>query len=499
MANRTNVSVPLGLSFDQRGNLAYANIVAGKDQVRINNVYDISRASHGVPAEVVLSKRPGVDENGSTFGAASQVQYLVARDPAGTWEPTPWLVVKDGTANKLVSASTNATILTNTDFQPRFWDTVNISGTENIIVQLQNTTTPSGAGNIRTYYGSVFGALTEISDPDYTGLNQRGKAEAMDGFLFQGTSNHRIYQSNVNSLALWSTNDYLTRSISQDPPQGLMKVRNQIVFLGVDMAEVFTNQGNVAGSNLSRLAYSAQRVGLGHVAGGSAGLVGKTNYYATAGDIAFFAGRYGGAGTEQCAIAYNGSRFEKISRTMEDKILSSAEVYAVTRISARGMVGIAFVFTAPTATTQRALIFFPDINDWFIWESAKFGFVNNGTHYAGSTNTQKVYTFSQGNNWQDAGANFTQTVQFRLPLPDLGFTSVPYLGLIADTTPTTENVVVSLSFNDGATWDSVGTIDLSQQRKELYACGGGREIQVRLTNTGSNETRMRKFIAALGK
>jgi hypothetical protein len=473
-------------------------MAAGKDQRRLNYIYEITRPSVGVAPDVVLAKRPGVTIDAGTYGAGTQVQYLVAKDPAGTWDPTPWIFVKDGSANKVVNASTNTTILSNSDYQPRFWDTINISGTENIIVQLQNTTSPSGTPAQKAYYSTAIATWTEISDADFTGLSHRGKMEFMDGYAFIAEARHRIYQSNVNSLTAWATNDYLTKSISQDPPQGLAKVRNQILFFGTETVEVFTNQGGTAGSVLGRVPHTAQRIGLGHVAGGGGGLVGKTNYYAALGDLMFFAGRFGGGALDTCCIAYDGNRFEKISRPYEDKLLSSSTVYGVHKIAFRGMVGVAFQLTLPTASTQRSLVFFPDLNDWFEWEATVWSPANNGTHYAGVANTQKLYTFQATDNWQDDGTNYTTTAQFRIPLPDLGWHTMPHCGVIADTTSSTQNLAVSFSDDDGANWSTARNIDLSQQRKEIFACGGFRERMVRLTHTGSGETRLRKYFASIG-
>lgn len=498
MPNRSNISIPLALSNDTRGGLAYANMVAGKDQRRVNCIYEITRASVGVPPDVVLTKRPGVTIDAGTYGAGSQVQFLVARDPAGTWDPTAWVFVEDGTNCKVVNSSTSTTILNDTNYQPRFWETININGVENILVQLQNIASPSGTPAQKTYTSTAIATWTEIADADYTGLSHRGKIEAMDGFLFQAEARHRIYQSNVNNLGTWSTNDYLTKSISQDPPQGLAKIKNQILFFGVETVEMFTNQGNTAGSVLGRVAHTAQRVGLGSVAGGGSGLVGKTSYYVTLGDFMFFAGRFAGQAVDTCCIAYNGSRFEKISRPYEDKLLSSTTVYGVHRIAFRGCVGVAFQLTLPTAATQRSLVFFPDLNDWFEFESTVWSPVNNGTHYAGIANTQKLYTFPASDNWQDDGTNFTMTAQFRIQLPDGTWHTMPQCGLIADTAGSTLNLGVQFSDDDGVTWSTSRDIDLSQARKELFACGGFRERMVRITHTGSGEVRLRKFFASIG-
>ena len=140
---RPNVNIPLTLSYDTRGVASYTAQQAGKDQRRVNCHYEITRTAVDAQPDVALAKRPGVTNDGNTYGAGTQVQYLVARDPASTWNPTAWVIVKDGTANKAVSSSTATTILSSADYYPRFWDVTDVSGTNFLVVQLQNSTSPS--------------------------------------------------------------------------------------------------------------------------------------------------------------------------------------------------------------------------------------------------------------------------------------------------------------------------------------------------------------------
>ncbi len=314
----------------------------------------------------------------------------------------------------------------------------------------------------------------------------------MDGYVFVAAGNGRLYQSEINTVSSWLSTDYLTKGITQDVTQGLAKVKNQLLMFGRETVEVFTNQGNATGSVLSRVPFSTQRIGLSSVAGADGTLTGKTHYYTTLGNLIFFVGRFGGHATSSSLIAYDGNRFEKVSRTYEDKILSSTECYSVNKITFHGKVGVAIQLTAPTTASQKALVFFPDLNDWFEWESTVFSVVNNGVHYCGTTDPTKVYTFAQANDYYDAGVSFDCIQQFRIPRSNDNWVSMHSFGVVTDTVAAS-TLSTEFSDDDGATWSTARTIDLSATRKRLYRGGHFRQRLVRLKHSSNTGYRLHRF------
>lgn len=492
-----NLNVPLTLSYDQRGVASYTNLQAGKDQVRKNCHYEITRTAVDTTPDIALARRPGVTAKTATYGATAQVQYLVARDPASTWEPTPWVIVKNSNDNKIVTDATAVTLLSDADYYPRFWDVTDVSGTNYLIVQLQNSTNPAATPAQKTYYGSSINGMTAISDADYTGLSQRGKMEAMDGYLFFMDSRNRIYQFDVNTLNTLVSTNYITMSNTQSPAQSIIKCRSQILGFTTDYCEAFRNEGNATGSVLSRVPNTEHRIGLASVAGGGDSIAGKTHFYVTIGDLVFFLGRYGGSKYDTSLVAYDGNRFEKVSRPYEDTLLSTATVYSVNRVTFGGKVAVGIQMTAPTATTQSWMMFFPDINEFFLWDSTVFGPVNNGLQYAGATNTVKLYEFGNTDVFQDASTSFDMIAQFRLPVSSLDWKSMAMCGLIADTPGSSQTVSVATSDDDCGSFVTRGTIDLANKRKELQRLGTFRERFVKLTHSGTGEVRLRRFYASL--
>lgn len=500
----TQISVPLAVSFDQRGVVAATNMDALKDQVRKNCMYKITRQSVGAPPDVVLVRRQGISDSSITLGGTtSQKQYLVGEDPNDTYLSfTPWIIAKEGNDNKVViPGGLSHTILSSANFFPRFYRTIRLVvddvSTNYAMVSFQNTSSPNGAGAIRVFGGTAYNSWTEITDADFTAIHQVGCIEQMDGFLYQGDARGRIYQSDPNSGTSWEPLEYFTRTLSQEPAQGIAKHRNQIIFFGVGDVEVFTNQGETTGTSIDRVPFSTQHIGLSSLAGDPLGLVGKTEYYCTLGDMMFFLGRFGKDVHSANLIVYDGRQFQKVSKPHEDAILSSAPIYGIFRVAVMGHVGVACVFTQPTEATQKAFIFFPELNDWFHWESTVFGFANNGYHFAGVINSTKTYAFSQADVWQDAGVSYDMVVQFRLPLPDLGWRTMPFCGVVGDTTSTSQNLAVSFSDDDGATYSTARNIDMATLYKILTMNGGFRQRFVKLTHSGDKEIRLRKYFATI--
>lgn len=488
------LNVPLTLSYDTRGVASYSNMTSGKDQRRVNCHYEITRTAVDTQPDVALARRPGVTVDGSTYGATTQGIYVLGKDPASSWDPTPWAIVKDGSANKVVTSATAVTLLSAATFYPRFIDYTNISGTNFAIVQLQNDVDPGGTDAQRIYYASSVNAWTAMT---LNGISPRGKMEHLDGFGFIMDSQNRIYQTSLNALTQFTAADYITRSSTQDAPQGLLKMRDYIFAAGVDSGEVFRNEGNATGSVLGRTNNTTYRIGLGAVAGGGSSMAGKTSYSVNIGDLCFFVGRYGGSKFDASLIAWDGNRFIKISRPYEDTLISTSTVYGVHKVTFGGKVAVAIQMTAPTATTQEWLMFFPDINEWFEWNSTVYSPVNNGLHYAGSGTglRNKLYSFPATDKFTDSSVAYTMIAQFRLPVPDLKRKSMWRYGVIADKTSSAQNLAVSMSYDDGSNWTTPRNIDLSSMRKELYRGGLFREMFVRLTHTDSGEVRLRRFFA----
>jgi hypothetical protein len=492
----TTVSVPLTLSYDTRGEASYTSMQAGKDQRRVNCQYKITRTAVDTQPDIALSRRPGVTTNGLSYGTTTQSILLVGKDPAGSWEPTPWAFVKDGSDNKVCSSSTSVTILSDATYFPRFVETTNISGSKYAVVQLQHISDPIGATAQKIYYAQTINGWTQMT---LNGIVPIGKMEHLDGYGFVMDDDARIYQTSLNALTAIDSSSYITLSSTENFPSGLVKHGAKLLGFSSNHVELFRNAGNASGSVLERVQNSESEIGMHSMAGGAASIDGKTSYYCRIGDLTFFVGRYGGSTLDASLIAFDGNRFVKISKPYEDTALSTTTLYSINAGSHHGSVFVAIQTTAPTATTQKWLAFYPDINEWFEFESARFGPVNNGLHFAGCASglENKLYFFPATEKWTDSDHVYTTTVQFRVPHPDLNWKTLYRCGLIADSTDTSQVVNVSFSRDDGRNWSTARPIDLTSLRKEIYRCGTFREMMVRITHATNSDFRIRRWYGDL--
>ncbi len=88
------------------------------------------------------------------------------------------------------------------------------------------------------------GAWTAIADADFTGLSLATNFAALDGYLFIGTTNNRIYNCELNTPTTWVSTSYLTAA---DYPGGLLwlsRIRNYLIVFKQNSVEFFEDVGN---------------------------------------------------------------------------------------------------------------------------------------------------------------------------------------------------------------------------------------------------------------
>lgn len=493
--DQPNLVIPLASSYNTRGQNASANVFTnGIDQRKVNSYYETIRNSLTGRATSYLVKRPGVVDSGSTFGTSGQNAYLVSRAPGGVSDGASdaWVFSKSGSDLRASSSTTTTVIMTDSSMTPAYVGMTSLNGTETLVFEA----TDSAVGVRRTFYSTAIGTFTEITDTDFTSRVQYGNMEFMDGYGFYLSSNNRIYNSDQNTLASWGANNYITKAITQDTGiGGLMRFVNQLLVFGDDTVEVFRNAGNATGSPLVRVPELHQRIGLrppdrfgGH-------------YYAIIGQRLFFVGRTGGGyiTANNAVFAYDGARYEKVSTPAIEKILASDAGTSVNKIAFAGKPALAIAVDAVGATTQRWLMFFPDDNEWFEWNSTVFKPVNSGRWFLGvGSNQHKLYEIqSATDNWQDAGTDYTMTHQFKLPSDGSHRKFMSMCGVIGDTARSTSSLNVSFSDDDWQTSFSMGAIDMTSAKKALFRCGSYSDRGVKLTHTGNTELRLEKFVAKL--
>lgn len=517
-----NLTLPLATSIIERGIAGYTHSVTNaEDQRKLNCMYEVSKNAMTGKGTLTLSKRPGVTVDSTSYGSSSQLSYLIL-DFEPRVPPNNRMVFNILSGD--IRSSTlygNITILASAaayTYLPAYADSTSLSTVKNAVIQLL-----AWAGvpvfvpvflQQRTFFitdldVALNNPWTEIVDADFTTLFHRGKMEHMDGYAFILDRNNVIWNSDINSLANWTATSFLAKSIQQDIAVGLARLGTRLLAFSANSVEVFYNAGNTVGSPLGRIPQLSTNIGLIPTVrdAATAATGGGTHYYATLENKIYFVGRkagitsssglYSDAPSSAGMYSFDGQNFDKVSSSYIDKILSekSHSIYSVNTIGFSGQAGIAVCFTAPSATSQRFLVFCPEWKEWFEWTSTIFSPVNGRGYHLGIVQPQKLFTFSPSDNWQDNAVSYAWSTQFKLPANGASKKFLRMYGVEADTARSANDLTVEISRDDCQTFETLTPIDLTQERKMQFRGGSFRGAHIRLGNTNAVETRIQNFLA----
>lgn len=483
--NKPNLIVPLAASYDTRSVAADTTVLSGKDQRKINFYYDIIRNPVTGNATLELVKRPGVSTTGLIV-TGNGTPYLVnnvLNEASNTW-----VFGKETSSNDIyvTNVGTDTTLFTSATYYPGYFDTTIISGTTYGVVQARpnylNTSSPH-----RAFFASAIGSWTEITDGDFTGIVHRGKMEHMDGYAFIMGNDEYVYNSDLNSLSAWTAGNRIRKQIRSDVPVGLMKFKNQILACGQESGEIFVNQGNPSGSPLSVVKDRAFSIGIGKMAEAAQSL-GQTHYSVELDNRLYFIGRRSATTEAQSLFVYDGQTFEQIGNDSVDRIIGDANPMWIGVVNVYSKTAIAI-----DLGSNRWLMYFPALNEWFEWTSTVFRPQNDGVNFLDSTQT--LYYFAGGNTYVDGSTAYTASIQFRLPKKGNNRDFMRWCALDADTTTSASNVTVSFSDDDYQNFSTGRTIDLNTLEKRLIRCGSYKNRVVKLEHSANAEFRARNFLA----
>lgn len=503
--DKPNVVIPLVASYNERGVDGYATTVtSGKDQRKINSMYELAENVGSGKRTIYLTKRPGISGAGVTVGGAGDKPYMMISTGDGA-AANQWVFTRNSNDNKVANSSTGATILNSATYYPTFVSKTRISDTEIVVAQFRvGSGSSANASAQKVYYASVadITTWTEITDGDFTSLIHRGKAQHLDGFMFIMDSKSKVYNSDINSLNAFSPINYLTKQIQQDNPAGLAKLGNKIIAFGNYTYEVMVNNGNPSGSPLRTVPELAGRVGLGLVAANDGQIVSTFHDYACEllGKM-YFVGRQE-AQQSQGIYVFTGAAVEKISPTFIDKMIngSTGAVYQIMPFCFYGHQCICVDITVSGTATHRWLMFFPEYNDWFEWTSTEFQPMNSGTFFPSIAFSSSVslYKYLGNDSWLDSTSAYTFSHQFQLPSQGNEWKHMHWCGVEGDTATSAQSLSVEFSDNDFQSFQTARTIDMTVQDKKISKCGSYRGTRaVRLSHSGNSEVRLRTFLARI--
>lgn len=481
-----NVVLPLAASYNTRGIAGFTNAVTNAlDQRKVNAVYELYKNPLTGKDTLYVVKRPGVADVGSTYGTTGQVGYLweVAAGAATNAAANRWVFSTSSNDVRASDASTTTVIVTAAGYAPAFVDKTAISGTDTVVIQLRNA-----SGTQDVYYSSAIGTFTQISTSNFTNLAHQGKIEHLNGYAHVSTRN-RIYSSDINTLATWPAINFLDRQAKQDIGTGLAKLGRQIVSFGTATMEIYDHVGGATGSPL---AYTGAAFDYGLA---STVVTGQRHYTAVVDGKLYWVGS-----NPSGVFCFNGQTVEKVSSLAVDKILAERQYYFVSNLGWQGQRVVSIGLDTPDASTQRALWFMPRWNDWFefsstVWIPQASPRLQSVCLGVGS-NQHKLYAISESSdNWQDAGGNFTRTLQFQLPTNGNARNFMRWCGLKGTVERSACTETVTVSDDDGQNWVSLGTIDRTADKQHIYRCGSYRRRQMRFANSSNHEGRLEMFLA----
>lgn len=492
-----NIVLPLVASFNDRAISVASSAVL--DQYKVNSWYQAIKNIAG-ETTIYLCKRPGVEDSSSSFGSGSQIPWLVSTKPGATSTSSSisqqWVFATLGNDVRASDSASNTVIVTAAGYAPVYSDLTAISGVENLVLQLRNTALAQ-----TVWYSTAIGTFTQITDGDFTGLNIMGKMECMDGWTFALTSNDRIYNSNINSLANWTAGQFISKQIKQDQSRGLARFGQQILAFGSETMEVFRNAGKESGSPLESVSSGFQRVGIPAQSGQ------MSHYYCRVGHRMYFTGQEASNKDSNVpstagiagVYAYDGQNVEKVSTFAIDKIINErGGIKSMFPMFITGQRAIACDTVGQAAGTGfYALMFFPDQNEWFVWTSSVFSTINGGEWFLGQASTapNELYSFVTSNNWSDNGTNYDFIHRFKLPSKGTPRQTMHFCGVNADTKLGAALTVNFYDLDADFTTPVTKSIDLSTTSKIAHRCGRFQDRTVELKNSTDHGIRLRTFFA----
>ena len=307
----------------------------------------------------------------------------------------------------------------------------------------------------------------------------------MDGFIFTADiTNAIIAHSDINSIVNWSAISRIPANISSDSLGFSAKYRNRILGFGSNTIQPFYNAGNPSGSVLSADKDGTQQIG--------GTFVSQVNEYL------FFIGPPT-LNPGVWMMSRDGVR--KISTPIIDRDLSTSFVFS-TNISSIFYAGYTWLILFTSAGT----IFFycVELDSWneqlfstTVVDANSLRRVSNlaGPFFISGSTNGKVYTWDGSPTYQDDGASYTMTIQTEPKVLNKGKGFIiNSVELLADN-QSSGSTQLEISRDDYASFQVLGSFDLTQRRKRIVRGGLCRNHAIfRLTDSGNNAWRAQAIV-----
>ena len=325
-----------------------------------------------------------------------------------------------------------------------------------------------GQDNYNITSTGVITQIDQADDADYP-VSTLGPMAYLDGYLFQGASNGRIYNSRINSVSSWTAGDYITADTHAGALEAIYPQKDQIMGLTRNRIEFFFNNGNPTGSPLLRIDQNTINLGLA-----------SRESLAWAGEAACFVGENAGDGDVGRAVylVQSLSKLKDISSPVINRFLT-AEGPSISSCTAwMERVNGQLVYCLNLQSANRSFVYGIETGLWSEWQNSstnRFNCVSatsrNGALYLQDVSTGRIYTFN-ASTFRDSGSDFRVTLQtprneYGTPLrkQEVG------LSIIGDSTLSTVGVYAN-DDDSTTTYTQVGEIDMTSLQKRTTRLGG---------------------------
>lgn len=364
-----------------------------------------------------------------------------------------------------------------------------ISGVPTLVFILGSTTTNQTVG----YFYPSGGSLTQITDGNFP-VNLTGHVAHLDGFMFVMTQDGKIYNSNLNSVSVWSADGFISDDNYADVGTGLARIGDNIAAFGRESNSLYRNAGNPSGSPLQRIPGSASKVGASlflptATARKNIVNVGDTVYWIGIDSI-----------TGRIALyRLEGGTPKPVSDAQTDNYLANNTATGIA--GAFSMYGQTHVLLQTNGTT--APCFCVDTNIWWTFQvgptgaqyfsaiaGSPSGAVATGTG-GGAGAASSLWNTTSNGGWQDSNANYVVSIQ-TAPL-DFGASQRKFFKsaeIIGDVSAASSSLTLTYSDDDYASFGGSVTLDASAgNRARATRLGSSRRRSFRIVESSNRAFR----------
>lgn len=381
-----------------------------------------------------------------------------------------YAAVKGGADTKLYKWDSSETTLgtfATANYSPIDIQETLISGVANLTVNVGKLISPYDQ---KALYFPTGGALTEITDGDFPVTNI-GRFVHMDGYAFIASTDGYIYNSDVNSLANWTSTSKVAAQQQPDSLVGLARLRtNVIAAAGTNGMEFYQNAGNSSGSPLTRITQAS--IPYGAVNGSAMQPVGENQIvFICNGPEGVSVRMLEGFSTKPISTPFIDAVLQTMMQgasqaPLAGGILMSPAIMGVLR--QHGQIGVQF------SITGGPYIYWPATDVW-THATLSSGASGSSKVFAASA-TQLITDLSTNLVWFDEAASATTsgqdynatnfTAYIQTPPITRGTPRMKYpkkISITGDLQTVSTPVVVSYSDDNGATFRTAGTINMNSQ------------------------------------